>query len=363
MNIFDYIKKNGCYTFSELEFNDVDNFVFCALVYSDLGNYVSNNRFNKRTVYNVGVDFFRDFDKKQKNITAVRVGIKVLREIMNVRRYRDLLLYNYSYEANEKQQFCALTIEINKKLVYVAFEGTDALISGWHEDFEMVYKFPVPAQKRAIDYINRHFLFNNKDIIIGGHSKGGNLAMVASMYANFWVKDRILKIYVNDGPGLRKKEIDSKYYKSIEHKLISIIPNYSIVGLLLRHNNNYRVVKSSKRSIYSHNIATWLIDDKDIKKAELSSFSKYFDDSMINWLNKYDDDKRKKFTDSLFMVFDRASVNSLDDILNNKKLILKLIVEARDIDKETKKMIRDFVYMLFSYLKKIKFNSIFNVNN
>ena len=363
MNIFDYIKKNGCYTFEELEFNVVDNFIFSALTYSDLGSYVSENRFNKRTISDVGNDFFKDFDKRQKNITAIRVGIKVLREIKDTRRYKNLLLYNYSYIGNDKQQFCALTIEINRKLVYVSYEGTDELISGWHEDFEMAYKFPVLSQRRAIDYINRHFLFNNQSIILGGHSKGGNLALVAGMYANFWVKDRIITIYNNDGPGLRKKEIESKYYKSIDHKLVSIIPNYSMIGLLLRHNNNYRVVKSTKKSIYAHDMATWLVEDRDIKEVSLSSFSKYLDDSMINWLNKYNDDERKKFVDSLFMVFDRASVNSLVEVLNNKKLILKLILETKGIDKKTKRMLKDFTLMLFSYFKEIKFNPFMGFNN
>lgn len=356
MSIFDYIKKYGCYTFDEMKFNVVDNFIFSALTYSNLGNYVSVNRFNKKRIFEVGEHFFSDFDKKQKNITAVRVGIRILREIKDTRRYKDLLLYNYSYIGDDKQQFCALTVEINRKLVYVSFEGTDELISGWHEDFEMAYKFPVLSQKRAIDYVNKHFLFNNKKIILGGHSKGGNLAMVAGMYANFWVKDRIVNIYNNDGPGLRKKEIDSLYYKSIENKLISIIPNYSIIGLLLRHNNNFRVVKSTKKSIYAHDMASWLLDDKDINEVDLSSFSKYLDESMIKWLNKYSDEERKKFTDSLFMIFERASVNSLTEILNNKKLILKLVFETKGIDKKTKKMLKEFVVVLFSYFKQIKFN-------
>ena len=363
MSIFDYINKYGCYTFEEMEFNVVDNFIFSALAYSDLGDYVSGNRLDKRTISEVGKAFFKDFDKKQKNITAVRVGIKVLREVMSTRRYGNLYLYNYSYIGDDRQQFCALTIEINKKLVYVSYEGTDALISGWHEDFEMSYKFPVLSHRRAIDYLNRHFLFNNKDIILGGHSKGGNLALVAGMYANFWVKDRIIKIYMNDSPGLRKKEIESKYYKSVEHKIVSIIPNYSIVGLLFRHSNNFRVIKSNKKGVYAHDMATWIVKDKDILEVQLSSFSKYLDDAMIRWLDRYNDLEREKFTESLFMVFDRASVTSLDDVLNNKKLILKLIVETKDIDKRTKKMLKEFVYMLFSYFKEVRFTKIFNVNN
>lgn len=360
MNLFSYIDKYGCYTFDEVVFNEVDNLVFSALAYISLDKYVSNNRFNKRSIKAVGESFFSKYDSSDKNITAVKVGIKVLGCIKDTRRYGSLFLYNYSYVGDDKQQFSAITIEITKKLVYVSYEGTDQLISGWHEDFMMAYKFPVLSQRRAIDYLNRHFLFNNKDIILGGHSKGGNLAMVAGMYANFWVKDRIVNIYNNDGPGFRKKEIESKYYNSIKSKIIHIIPNYSIVGLLLRHGDNYEVVRSNRRSIYAHDLSTWVVKDKYLERASLSSFSKIIDESMIRWLDKYDDSEREKFVDALFMVFDRASVVSLNDILDNKKLILKLVMETKGIDKKTRKMMKEFVHVLFEYFKGEKIDPLFD---
>lgn len=360
MNLFSYIDKYGCYTFDEVAFNDIDNLVFSSLSYVSLDKYVSNNRFNKRTIKGVGEAFFSKYDKNKKNITAVKVGIKTLRYIKDTRRYKDLLVYNYSYVGDNRQQFSAITIEINKRLVYVAYEGTDQLISGWKEDFMMSYKFPVLSQRRAIDYLNRHFLFNNKYIILGGHSKGGNLAMVAAMYANFLVKDRIVKVYNNDGPGLRKREIESKYYKSIEDRLVHIIPNYSVVGLLLRHTSKYNVVRSTKRSIYAHDLSTWVVRDGKLVEIELSSFSKILDEGMIRWLDKYDDSKREMFVDALFMVFDRAGVVSLTDVLENKKLILKLVMETKGIDKETRNIMKDFVYVLFRYFKDEKIDPLFD---
>lgn len=363
MNLFSYIDKYSYYTFDEVEFNELDNLIFSSLSYVSLDGYVSNNRFNKKTIKEVGNNFFHNYDDKEKHITAVRGGIKVLRYIKDTRRYGDLLLYNYSYVGDDKQQFSAITIEINKNLVYVSYEGTDQLISGWKEDFMMSYQFPILSQRRAIDYLNRHFLFNNKDIILGGHSKGGNLAIVAGMYANFWVKDRIVNIYNNDGPGLRKKEINSKYYKSIESKIIHIIPNYSIIGLLLRHTDNYIVVRSFKKSIYAHDLLTWVVRDKQLERRELSTFSKILDDGMIKWLDKYDDEARKRFVEALFMVFERAGVNSLTDILENKKLILKLVMETKGIDKQTRNIMKDFVYVVFKYFKDVKIDPLFEKKN
>ena len=359
MTIFEYIDKYGVYTFDEVAFNEVDNAILASISYLDLDGYVSNNRFHKRSIRNVSGMFFKDLDGKVEGITAYKGSVKIFRLLGNTRRYGDLYLYNYFYLGDEKQQFSAIMIDINKSLVYVSYEGTDHLVIGWKEDFMMSYMFPVPSQRRAIDYLNKHSLFNNKRIILGGHSKGGNLALVAGMYANFWVKDRIIAIYNNDGPGLRKNEIESKQYKNIEDRLIHIIPNYSTVGLLLRNNGKYEVVRSSKKSIYAHDLSTWIVDDVKFERKKLSTYSEVIDKGMIEWLCKYDDDQRKKFVDSLFMIFERANVSDLNDIIANKKLIIKLVFQARDIDKETKNIIKDFIYFFFKYFKDIKVAPLF----
>ena len=357
MGILDYINKYGDYSFDDREFNEVDNVILSVLSYIDFDGIVFNK--NKISIKRAGDSYFKIHSKKEKNITGVRNAIDIFKSIYNKKRYRDLLLYNYVYIGDDSRQFSALSIDINSDTTYISFEGTDQLISGWEEDFKMSYIFPVEAQKQAVRYVNRYFTFSRKKIIIGGHSKGGNLAMVAGMFANFWVKDRIVNIYNNDGPGFRKKEIEGKYFKSIENKIIHIIPNYCIIGLLLRHNDKYKVIKSTKKSIYAHDIATWVIDDNKLKESKLSSFSVFLDNGMIKWLDKYNDDERKNFVESLFMVFDRASIVNLVDILNNKKLILKLIMETKDIDKKTKRMLREFIFVLFSYFKENKIDSLF----
>ena len=201
-------------------------------------------------------------------------------------------MYNYEYVGDEASQFSCVTFEINKKLLYVAYEGTDQLISGWEEDCKMAYEFPVKAHVLAKNYLRR-FIFTSSKIIIGGHSKGGNLALVASMYCNYFVKRKIIKIYSNDGQGLRKSQLESKYYSKIEDRYVHIIPNNSIVGLLLRHKNNYIVVKSSKTGILAHDATTWLVEDDHFKYDKLSRLSRVFDEGFSNWLNMYDDEKEK----------------------------------------------------------------------
>lgn len=360
MNIFSYIDKYGDYSFIEKEFNDIDNLIFSSLVYIDFDKYVSNNMFGKRSIYNVGKDFFNDYDIKTKTISSTKVGIDVLKKIMNKKRYRDLLLYNYSYIGDKNQQFSAVTIEINKWLVYVSFEGTDELVVGWKEDFMMSYKFPILSQKMAIGYINKYFTFSNKKIILGGHSKGGNLAMAAGMYANMFVRNKIVKIYNNDGPGFREEQFNSNNYNNIKNKLVKIIPNYSIVGLILKHDNNYTVVKSSKKGLYAHNMANWVIDGDKFVTEELSKNSKLIDQTVINWLKKYDDNERYVFVNELFLIFDKANVINLIDIIKNKKLIFSLIRSSKGLDTKTRNMLMDFIYLFLNIFKEAKIGEIEN---
>ncbi len=359
MNIFRYIDKYGNISFLEKEFNDVDNLIFSALIYIDLDKYVSNNNFNKRSIQDVGNDFLKNYNKKKKIVIATKIGIKVLRYIKDTKRYKDLLLYNYSYIGNDKEQFSAITIEINNSLIYVSFEGTDQLISGWKEDFMMSYQFPVLSQKMAIKYMNK-FIFNRHKIIIGGHSKGGNLAVVAGMYANMFVKNKIIKVYNNDGPGLREEQFNSNKYKNMEKKLVSIIPNYSVVGLLLKHSDKYMVVKSMKRGINAHNFTNWVIYDDKLLITKLSNYSKIINKTVNKWLDKYSDSERELFVKELFLIFDRANIYSLTDINDNKKLIFNIIKETKGIDIKTKNMIMDFIYLLFSLFKEETTNGIGN---
>jgi len=354
MDIFDYVEKYSGYTFSDMEFNEVDNLVFSSLSYINFFNIVSSNSIEKIIVKMASDKYFNLYPEDGNCILSVKYARRLLKLIENTKRYGSLLIYNYVYEYSDEQQFGALTIELNNDLVYVSFEGTDHLISGWKEDFMALYMFPIRSQKMAIKYINSKFLFNNKKIILGGHSKGGNLAMVAGMYANFLIRDRIIKIYSNDGFGLPIDKYQSKNYDYIKAKLVHIIPEFSLVGILLYHDNNYKVVKSFAKGPVGHDLHTWCIKDKALVSGEISQFSHIFDNESKIWLNKYNNIERKRLVLSLFDIFTRAKVDSLIDIMDNKKLIFSLINEAKEISDKDRDMLIDFVKMLFNCYKDVK---------
>lgn len=354
MNLFSYVDEYGNNTFEEVPFNEVDNAIFSSLSYVSLNGIVSSSRYNKITIREAADKYFLVYPTKKKYIWSVKQAVKLFKVIKDTKRYGNLYLYNYVYEATDSQQFSALTIEINPKLLYVSFEGTDHLVSGWKEDFMMTYSFPVPSQKKAIDYINRKFVLCNKKIILGGHSKGGNLAMVAGMYANMFVRNKIIRIYNNDGPGLLKEYFESSNFLNIKDSLVHIVPNYGVVGLLLYHTDDYIVVRSSRRSAMAHDIHTWVVKGDSFMRSELDGYSKVLDDEINNWLKKYTREERKRFVFAMFDIFDKAGIESLMEIVDNKKLIFDIINEYKELNDVDSKMFKDFIGMLFKCFKDVK---------
>ena len=347
MNIFDYVDIYKDYTFLDKSFNEVDNVIFSTLAYVDYNFIVSNNKSNKLTIKEVGDTYFSIHKRQDKiNMLAAKEGIKLLKKVKDTNRYKDILMYSYKYIGNEESQFSAITFEINKDLCYVAFEGTDQLISGWKEDCKMAYEFPVIAHKYATKYLNYNFLFSNKRIIVGGHSKGGNLALVSSMCCNYFVKNKIINVYSNDGQGLRKAQIESNKYASISDKFIHIIPQFSIVGLLLRHDQNYTVIHSTKAGALAHCTSYWKVEDDHFVRDELSPFSKILDEGIITWLNKYDDEKREKFVNSVFNILEENDVKSLLQLKKEIKLVFKVLKSTKDLDPIVAEMIKDLLKVI-----------------
>jgi len=202
-NIYSYIEQYGKYTFEEVEFNEIDAMIFSFLTYANYQRILKKGE--RLTLEQASELHAKAYVDAKKEIIAVRDGMKLLYRLKDVKRYKDCWLSDYVYLGNKQIQFSALAFEYKKGHLFIAFEGTDALFSGWKENFLLGCDFPTISHQEAIHYMNKHFTFMRKSLIVGGHSKGGNLALVASMYANVFVRMKIKMIYNGDGPGLLDK--------------------------------------------------------------------------------------------------------------------------------------------------------------
>lgn len=342
MSIYNYIDNYGMKTFEEMEMNDVDAVLFSFLSYANYDNILDGKPL---TIKEVARAHLSTYKGKDHNIVAVREANKLLRYIKDTNRYKNCILSNYKYVGNNDIQFGVVAIEFKKNNIYVSYEGTDEMFSGWKENFMLTLQFPTASHKEAIKYINDLYTFSNKNLYLGGHSKGGNFALVAGMYANNLVKRKIKHIYNVDGPGLLDKEFNSKEYQNIKNKYSHIISDYSIVGLFFNHDNDI-IIKSESKGPLAHDIVNWPVVDDHFVPAKLSKLSIDLEKGFKGILEKYSDAERLDFIKNLDLMLDRANVKTILDLKKDYKNIIKLIYESKDIDETTKNLTIDCVKMI-----------------
>lgn len=349
MTLFEYVEKYGDKSFKELKFNEIDNVILSLVSYIDFTDIVSKSR-NKIVLKEASQKYFQKHseEEEKRNIFSIRSAIKLFKKISNYERYNTLTLHNYEKIVNDNEQFGAICIDILEDLMYVSFEGTNEDIVGWKEDFLLAYKFPTASQDDAIVYLEKVVGFKNTKVIVGGHSKGGNLALVSALYSSFWVKNRIIKIYNNDGPGVLKEQLESNNFSKLKDKYVHIVPQNSIVGILL-YNDNYQVITSTSIGIFAHDALSWQVDDTIFMKDKLVDKNKEFKNIFIEWLEKYNEEERKKCIDELFMILEENGINSLLDIKNDKlRSIYKIVKSSTKISSDSKKMLSKLIILIFS---------------
>lgn len=337
-----YIKEYGDKTFNEEKFNEIDNVILSSVVYLNFDGIVPKNKksISLCEAGNIFLYKYNYFDVSKLGI-AQKVSYKILKQIVNTKRYKDIQMYNYKYIWDTDTQFGAVCFKVKKKFIYVAFEGTDNLLSGWKEDFQMAYEFPVPSQKLAVKYLNENIKLFDKNIIVGGHSKGGNLALVSSMYCKNRINKKIKQIYSNDGPGLKKEQIESENYSKIRDRLIHLVPNYSYVGVLLR-NDKFTVIKTNRKDFMAHAVSSWQVNENEFIRENLSSISDSFRNSLLKWLDEHDLNQREKMISTVFKTLEESGIKNLNDFFNLKNAIT-VIRNINNIDDETKKLVINLI--------------------
>ena len=348
-NIYQYIEQYGKYSFQEKELNEVDAMIFSFLTYANYQKILKKD--TQMTIQEIGDLHPQKYPKNNNDIIAVKDASHLLKIIKDTNRYKDCSISNYEYIGNQKIQFSAMSIEYKKNHIFVAFEGTDALFSGWIENFLLSCEFPTASHKKAIEYLNHHFTFSRKSLVIGGHSKGGNLSLVAGMYANPLVRLKIKKVYNGDGPGLLEKEFNSWRYRMIQKKCIHIIPDYAVVGILLKHSND-TVIHSSTKSILAHDITTWEVIDQHFKRSSLSTFSKELDKEVMTWIETKTIEERKNIIQHFEKILEKTNITSINEIKENNLKIMNILHESREIDNATKKAISELIKIIIKCIEK-----------
>lgn len=189
-------------------------------------------------------------------------------------RFRDLLIYDHAAAFDEARdlQFAATTYVCPGHFAYVGFRGTDTTLTGWREDFNMAYQAPVEAQALAARYLAAAGADSRlpETLLVGGHSKGGNLAEYAALTAAPEVQQRIARLYNHDGPGFKAGLFTAADYEPLAGRMTKQVPADSMVGILMESFMPVEVVQATGRGFEQHSVFRWVVEgaDGEVRDAE-----------------------------------------------------------------------------------------------
>lgn len=338
MNIIDYLKWRGDLSLKPSPFNEVDNLIISQMAYTGFDEYFKLK--DSYTISELSDLFFNDHTDEEimASKSFVKLAPFVLREMANSIRFKDCLVHDFVSTIDEKtfEQFCCFQVDLSDHTTYVAFRGTDDTIVGWHEDFCMSFEI-VPAQVAAKEYIQR--LSPYRKYRIGGHSKGGALALYAGLNAPRKGKN-IINIYSNDGPGLNRKylsqdELDA--YENIKGKIIKIVPEFDFFGVLFSKDYITKVVKSDAVMLLQHSAMSWLVEGTKFVETTLSEESKMIEVNYREFLDNANEEECKAFTEEMFDVLRDAGVDTVSEFIEGGlPLFVKTLYDISNMNKKSK---------------------------
>lgn len=350
-NVFDYIKWRGDLSLSQDGFNEVDNLILSRFSYFPFDELINENeivsikelaeRFAKKDVSKLPILWEDDVNLFPAMGASKRFGEMKATKYIN------------KIDPEEEKQFSAITIVMPDDTLYVSFRGTDNTIVGWKEDFNMTFKSHIPSQLAAIKYLQEVASEYSNKIRVGGHSKGGNLAVYAGAFANSKVKNRIINIYNNDGPGFNDEIVRMKEYKETIKMVDTFIPQGSIIGRLLNHEEKYIVVNSKQVGVMQHDLYSWqVIGNRFVSVEEVTNGSKFIDKSIKEWFNKIEIEKREQAIDIIFQVISTTKAETFSELKSNWFTSTKILVNSyKHVDQESKKMILEILTALLKISK------------
>ena len=327
-NIYGYIKWMGDFTFDDKEFNEIDALVLCELSYYRLQPTDDAGR--------APLTLRRTFERicSVSGESPVFTGLKVecsdrfCEAAARSARFGGMLVKNYTETLDHENaiQFAAVTFEQPKHFNFIAYRGTDDTLAGWKEDF-MISFTRTSAQKLALQYA-RDNIKPGEPNMIGGHSKGANLALYASAYLKFDLWDNVEKVYLLDGPGFCSEVLDTSDVEKVNRRAVRITPEFCVIGKLFEPKiDDLLIVKSSGNGLLQHDMFTWTVQYGELVTADgYAEQAEKLNSLVDRWIENIDQDERETFINELFDALGSEGAVTVSDIMDDGLDSLEAIV-------------------------------------
>ncbi len=342
-NMFDYMAWRGDLSFAVSPFNEVDNLIYSMLSVMNYEGIVPSAPLDGPIKIADCYKLYKERYPRGEYLGQIfpEQTARILQVAAASPRFADSYMTAFRAETDESQisQFAAVTFILPDDSLFVSFRGTDDTLVGWREDFNLSFMHPVPAQSKAVAYLEEIASLYRGKIRVGGHSKGGNLAVYAAVFAPPEVQDRILVAYSNDGPGFMEEIVESPGFKAMEPRLYTIVPQSSVIGMLLEHKEDYQVIESTVgNGLFQHDPFSWTVMGPGFVHLDaLSEKGKRHDRVISQWLKGCSAEERQKFTETLFHLLESTGARTLSDLTVDSLGKIREGVRAySELDRESK---------------------------
>lgn len=312
--LLDYIKWIGDFDFDTMPFREADALVLCLASYFEILPLFAEGR--KSAKFSECAELL-DSGRARLMITGGDMGNEgIFRAAAESKRFGELEITDYvdKLTTDPPLQFATMCFRYKGKFAFIAFRGTDSSLAGWEENF-MISFTRTTAQNLAAEHVSM-LIEPGCEWYIGGHSKGGNLALTAACVLNDEQLALVKRIFVLDGPGLCPEVFDEKLIHRIDSQTTRIIPEYDVIGKLFEPRiTDTRIVKSYRSGIEQHSLASWMVDHGQLSKAPGNAPGSRWINSLIDeWIAALPIEERAVFVKELFDAMEEEGINDLQEV-------------------------------------------------
>lgn len=279
---------------------------------------------------------YKKFDRSKR-------FVKFLEVLAGNERYTNLELSNFYSKIDDKKfiQIAAVTITLPENRRFISFRGTDETAVGVKEDLIWAYKNDIPSHEKAKQYVDSVIDKDDKyTYLLGGHSKGGNLAIYAAAKVSKEKQEKIESVTNLDGPGFADKFLRSVGYRRIIKKTHTFIPKDSVIGLLFKRKEDVSLVNSAAVGIIQHDPYTWHFKNDNFVVVKVFEGGKEVgNDSFDEIMASMSDKEREDFINSFYDLFCVQKHDTVYDMFSLSR-IFRVIRIYTKLPKERKKFIK-----------------------
>ena len=152
-DIFDYLLWRGDIPLDAVPPNPVDTLILSELSYLGLEGLVPGD-FRHPVPLKVMAEAMLALPDRENRVRTKK-DLDLLAACAQAPRFQELWLLFYSNELlpEIQSQFAAVTWRLPDGSALITYRGTDLTLTGWKEDFNMSFQSSVPAQEKALWYL------------------------------------------------------------------------------------------------------------------------------------------------------------------------------------------------------------------